>query len=59
MKFIQFVFSFLYVRDWYTGAHELSRPRLALFMGAIFLCLLGLLLIAILQAPTTYDIVSR
>lgn len=58
MKILQFIFSFLFVRNWYTGVHELSRPRLSLFMAALFLCLLGVLLIALLQAPTTYDTVS-
>lgn len=51
MSFIRFVFSFLFVRNWYTGELELSRFRMAVFCGAIFLFLLALTLIAFLQAP--------
>lgn len=54
MNLIHFVFGFLYTRNWYTGEHELSRPRLALFMAAIFLLCLGLLIVSILQAPVVY-----
>ena len=50
----QFIFSFLYTRNWYTGELELSRPRVALFSAMIFIILLGVLLAAILQAPVTY-----
>lgn len=51
MDFIRFVFSFLFIRNWHTGELELSRFRMALFCGAIFLFLLALTLIAFLQAP--------
>lgn len=51
MNFIRFVFSFLFVRNWHTGEMELSRFRMALFCGGVFLFLLALTLIAILQAP--------
>jgi hypothetical protein len=54
MSFIKFAFSFLYVRNWYTGEKELSRPRVALFCGALFLIMLALTIIAVLQAPVTY-----
>ena len=54
MRFIQFVFSFLFTRNWYTGEMELSRPRMALFAAMIFLVILGLFLITLLQAPVTY-----
>jgi hypothetical protein len=54
MTFWQFVFFFLYVRDWHTGRMELSRPRLAIFCGAVFFVLLALLLISIMQAPVIY-----
>jgi hypothetical protein len=55
MNFIQFVFSFLYVRDWNTGRHELSRERLTLFCFGVFLVLLGLLMATIMQAPVQYE----
>lgn len=54
MKIIYFVFGFLYVRNWYTGEHELSRPRIAVFAAALFLIMLGFLLVSILQAPIEY-----
>lgn len=54
MDFIKFTFSFLFVRNWYSGQMELSRPRLAVFCGGIFLLLLALTMIAILQTPVEY-----
>ena len=54
MKIIQFVFSFLYERNWHSGERELSRPRVALFSAMIFLILLGLLIVSILQTPIEY-----
>jgi len=54
MTFIRFVFSFLYVRNWHSGQMELSRSRVALFCGGIFLLLLALTIISILQVPVTY-----
>lgn len=50
----QFIFSFLYVRDWYSGNLELSFPRVALFCGMLFLVFLGVLMAIILQTPVTY-----
>jgi hypothetical protein len=54
MEFWRFVFSFLYVRNWYNGQMELSRPRVALFASALFLFMLAFTIIAILQAPIEY-----
>lgn len=54
MSFVKFTFSFLFVRNWHTGEQELSRPRLALFCGGIFLVLLAITMIVILQAPVEY-----
>lgn len=51
---LRFVFSWFYVRNWYTGEHELSRPRVALAAGALFLLLFALVLITILQTPIEY-----
>lgn len=54
MSFWQFVFSFLYSRNWHTGKHELSRPRVALFAAGLFLVILACALISFLQAPVVY-----
>ena len=54
MDFIRFVFSFLYVRNWYTGEMELSRSRVAIFSSALLLVTLAVMIIAILQAPVEY-----
>jgi hypothetical protein len=54
MSFFQFVFSFLYTRNWYTGELELSHPRVALFSCMLFLILLGVVMASILQAPVVY-----
>lgn len=57
MSFIQYLFSFLYVRNWYTGRYELSRARLVLFVAGLFLLVLALTIISFLQAPTEYGAV--
>jgi hypothetical protein len=54
MDFIKFAFSFLYTRNWHTGKRELSRPKMAVFCGALFLIMLALTIISVLQAPVTY-----
>ena len=53
---VRFVFSFLYTRNWHSGEHELSRPRVALFGGMVFLVVLGLLIAFFLQAPVEYTL---
>ncbi len=55
MSVLQFIFSFLYTRDWYTGQLELSRPRVALFCSMLFIIMLGVLIASILQTPVTYE----
>jgi hypothetical protein len=50
-SFLQFVFQFLYVRNWHTGERELSRSRVFLWSMILFLVLLALTLIMFLQAP--------
>jgi len=50
-NFIQFTFSFLYTRNWYTGKQELSRSRMAIFCGGLFLLTVSLFVISVLQAP--------
>jgi hypothetical protein len=54
MTLWHFIFSFLYTRNWHSGARELSRPRVALFAAGIFLVLLAFTLISFLQAPLVY-----
>lgn len=51
----RFVFSFLYTRNWHTGELELSRPRVALFAGMLFLVFLGVIIAYFLQAPVEYN----
>ena len=55
MNFLEFVFQFLYTRNWHTGQLELSRPRVALFAAALFLIMLGLAIVVILQSPVEYS----
>jgi hypothetical protein len=55
MSFLRFAFSFLYQRNWHTGKKELSRPRVAIFCGGLFLVLLALTIISFLQAPIEYS----
>lgn len=56
MKIFQFIFGFLYTRNWYSGELELSRMRVSLFFAMIFLLLLGVAIVSVLQAPVTYEI---
>jgi hypothetical protein len=50
-SFITFAFGFLYTRNWYTGKRELSRSRMAVFCGGLFLLVVSLFVVSILQAP--------
>lgn len=52
--FIRFIFSFLYARNWFTGKHELSLPRVTIFAAMIFLVILGVIIVSILQSPVAY-----
>ncbi len=54
MEIIQFVFYFLFARNWHTGELEMSRPRVVLFAAMLTLILLGVLIVSLLQAPITY-----
>ena len=54
MSFFNFVFSFLFVRNWHSGKKELSRPRVALFLGTIIVVVIALSIISFLQSPTIY-----
>jgi hypothetical protein len=50
-SFLSFTFSFLYTRNWYTGQLELSRSKMAIFCGGVFLLVVSLFVISVLQAP--------
>ena len=52
----RFIFGFLYIRNWHSGEHELSRPRVTVFAVGLFLIVLGLLIVSFLQAPVTYQV---
>lgn len=54
MSFWQFVFSFLFVRNWHSGKRELSQPRVDIFFAGIFLVLLSLTIVSFLQNSTVY-----
>jgi hypothetical protein len=50
----RFLFPFLFIRNWHTGQLELSRPRVSLFFGGLFLLVLALCIVSVLSAPTVY-----
>jgi hypothetical protein len=54
MSFFQFVFSFLYTRNWHTGNKELSTPRLLLLIAALLLFAIATGMIVFLQTPIVY-----
>jgi hypothetical protein len=54
MKFLRFIFSFLYARNWYDGSRELSKHRIYLFGGLLVLLVLAILLVYLLHAPVVY-----
>ena len=55
MNFIQYVFRFLYVRNWHTGQRELSRRRLYWCIGIGVAFLLAGLLVYLAQLPVVYE----
>lgn len=59
MSLFQFVFSFLFSRNWHSGQMEPSFPKIALFCAALFLILLGVLMASILQAPIEYTVFQK
>lgn len=54
MKYIRFVFPFLFVRNWYDGSWEPSRARIILFSALLFLICISVAIAYILQAPVIY-----
>jgi hypothetical protein len=54
MKILRFILPFLFVRNWYDGAWELSLARSILFSAALLLVVVALIIAYTLQAPVTY-----
>lgn len=53
MSFLQYIFRFLYVRNWHTGKRVLSPMRLFWFGAIVSIGLVSLVGIYILQLPIT------
>ena len=51
MTFWQYIFRFLYVRNWHTGRYELDKRRLYWFVAAVILGLAALLFLHLLLTP--------
>lgn len=58
MKFLRFIFSFLYTRNGHTGQYELSRLRVWMFGCAAGFVLLLLVTALLLQTPVEYQRMS-
>lgn len=54
MKIVRFILPFLFVRNWYDGAWELSRARIIIFSALFVLVLMSIIAAYILQAPVVY-----
>ncbi len=54
LKIVRFVFPFLFVRNWFDGTWELSRPRLILGITGLSLFFLAFLIAYYLQLPVEY-----
>lgn len=54
MRFLRFIFPFLFQRNWYSGAWELSRARVILCLAGIVLVSIGIGIAYMLQAPVVY-----
>jgi hypothetical protein len=53
MNFWQYVFRFLYIRNWHTGQRELSRVRVYWFLGAVMVGVISVVAMYFLQLPVT------
>lgn len=53
-KLCEFLFPFLFERNWHTGEQEWSRYRVVLFVGAVGVVVIGILIAAFLQMPVNY-----
>ncbi len=54
IRILRFIFPFVYVRNWHTGAWELSSLRLTLVSGLIVVVLTGTVIAYQLQKPVEY-----
>jgi hypothetical protein len=54
-RLIQFLFPFLFVRDWHSGKQEVSRLRAFVFCVAVGFIVISIGAIAFLQAPVSYN----
>jgi hypothetical protein len=54
LRFVRFVIPFLFVRNWHTGAWEISPVRAILVSGLLFLLVSGFLIAYELQKPIEY-----
>ncbi len=55
MHIIRFILPFLFVRNWHSGAWELSRARLTLTLLACTILIIGIVIAYVLQAPVVYE----
>ncbi len=53
-RICEFLFPFLFERNWHSGEREWNHRRVALFLGAVGFILIGILIVAFLQAPINY-----
>ena len=56
MKLLRFIVPFLFVRNWQSGAWELSQHRCVLFGAFIVLVVLGLGAAYILHLPAEHSV---
>ena len=53
-RLTEFLFPFLFERNWHSGELEWSRERVVLFCSALAFVALGILIVAFLQSPVEY-----
>ena len=51
MTFWQYIFRFLYVRNWHTGRYELDKRRLYWLMAGVVFFLVALFFVYLLLSP--------
>jgi hypothetical protein len=55
MRFFRVLFPFLFVRNWHTGAWELSSTRIMLFSAFLIFFGMAITIVIVLQAPVEYS----
>jgi hypothetical protein len=55
MLLLRFILPFLFVRNWYSGAYELSRSRCILFGLFVALCVGALYALVLMHEPVVYQ----